>query len=68
MEIEFASTKELVAELQKRSTFAGLIMWSPDEHKKDGQTHNDFQLFTSVNDEQTIKLLEIATESLKRQT
>ena len=66
MGLELASTAELIEEIQKRSTFAGLIMWSPDEHRKDGQTHNDFSLFTSVDDEQTVKLLEIAMTSLKK--
>lgn len=67
MDIEFASTKELIQELRKRSTFAGLILWSPDEHREDGQTHSDFQLFTSVDDEQSVKLLELASHSIKNE-
>lgn len=65
-DIELASTEELIAELFERRTLAGALVYSPDEHRKAGQVHNDFRVRTTLTDEATIYLLTRALEVLKR--
>lgn len=57
MELEFATNKELVGELMKRQTFAGIIIFSQDEHKQNTQMHNDFHLYTAACPEDTVDIL-----------
>jgi len=68
MELELASTQELIEELSKRTTFVGMIIWSPDEHRVPGQCHDDFRMFTSINTDGTLKILEDAKASVEKKT
>ena len=64
MEIEFASNLELIEELHKRSTFAGVIIFSQSEHREDDQVHSEMGILTTATKETTIKMLEMATETM----
>jgi hypothetical protein len=68
MTLELATTEELIAELLGRTTFAGLILYSPEAHKFNGQVHEGFKLLTPANEEDTIRLLEAAIEIVKQQS
>lgn len=68
MTLELATTEELLAELMGRQTFAGLVLYSPEAHKFDGQMHEGFKLLTPANEEDTIRLLESAIEIVKQQS
>jgi hypothetical protein len=57
MDIELATNKELMDELFKRPTFAGLILFTMDEHKFDTQVHNSFGLMTSFSPKQACDVL-----------
>lgn len=61
MNLEFCTNEELVLELMKRVTFAGLIVCSTKE-KKDKVVHDDWGVYSSLNLEQTKLILENALE------
>lgn len=67
MDLQLATTKEIVGELLGRKTFAGVVLVSPEEHRHEGQIHNHFELFTAADTESTISILKNALESLKRE-
>ena len=64
MELELATTEELIAELINRRTFVGLIMYSLDERKFTDQVHEKFKL-VSTTGESTLQMLETAIETVK---
>lgn len=66
LDIELFTTKELINELVSRNTFVGVLIYSTDEHKLCSQFHNDFILHGLESDEETIHLLEIGLDSIKR--
>ena len=57
MELEFATNRDIIGELIKRQTFAGVIIFSQDEHRQNTQTHNDFHLYTAASPEDTVAIL-----------
>ncbi len=57
MEIEFATNRDLIGELMKRQTFAGIIVLSEDEHRSNNQTHNEFAVYTAACPEDTVDIL-----------
>lgn len=64
-ELELASTEELIQELMKRTTFAGMVLYSPEEHRKQDQMHSEFRLLTAASAEDTMDLLARAMESVR---
>lgn len=66
MSLEFATTQELIDELMKRTTFAGLVLCSSTEHKHDRQVHSDLRLYTTADEESTVQILERAITSIQR--
>jgi hypothetical protein len=58
MDLDLATTSELMEELFKRETFAGIVVFSVDEHKFDTQIHNKFALMTNLSSAQTCKVLQ----------
>ena len=66
-ELELVPTEELIKEILSRNTFAGLILYSPETHKFDGQFHEDFQLRTTASEEDTVRLLNMAAEAIQTQ-
>jgi hypothetical protein len=66
MTLEFTTTDDLIQELIKRKTFVGLILHSESEQRFAGQIHNDFRLYTTVQMEETLQMLENTVHELKR--
>lgn len=61
--MQFATNQELIDELMKRQTFAGIIISSTEEHRNKEQTHNDFAVYSMACNEDTISILnKIVTE------
>jgi len=65
MEIELATTEELVLELMSRKTFVGLILKSQDEQRSPEQVHEKFDLYTMGGEQATVQMLEHALLLLK---
>ena len=63
--LSLISTPDLIKELVGRSTFAGLILFSPENHRSDDQVHSDFHLLTTACKEDAISLMENAIKVLK---
>ena len=57
MDIELYTTKELIDEIMKRKTFCGLIVKSSKQDLMKSQIHDNFEVFTTLNEEQTVELL-----------
>ena len=66
MEIEFATNKDLIGELVKRQTFAGIIISSEDEHRSNNQTHNEFAVYTAACQEDTVDILKKIISELEQ--
>lgn len=52
MDLELATTQELIDELLGRKTFVGFVAFSEDDHKFAGQTHKNFRTITNMNPEE----------------
>lgn len=65
VQLEYVPTQALVEEIFKRTTFAGVMIYSPDHHKRQGQHHPDFTLLSTCEDRSTIGLLEKALEEMR---
>lgn len=65
MSLELATTAELIDELFSRTTFAGILLYSPKMHKVQGQNHPEIRLRASTEDQTTIRLMEKGIELLK---
>ena len=63
MSLEFATNKELVEELMKRTTFVGIVVCSEKESKLD-EIHDIWELYTSLNLDQTKVVLEHTFEQI----
>jgi len=61
MGLEFATNHELIDELMNRTTFAGVVVCSRKERKSD-EVHDNWNVYTSLNVEQTKLILENALE------
>ena len=61
MELEFASNEQLIKELMKRQTFAGVVVCSRKE-RKDREVHDNWDVYSCLNVEQTKLILEHALE------
>jgi hypothetical protein len=64
VDLELASTEQLLDELFKRKTFAGVVVYSEETHRFSGQCHNGFILRTTCEDESVIFLLEQGIEAV----
>lgn len=65
--LEMASNSELVEELFKRTTFAGLIVYSRNEQKSKNQEHENFVCKTTGDMENTRVLLNKTLEQITRE-
>jgi len=59
--LDFATNQELVNELINRTTFAGIVVCSRKERKSD-EVHDNWNVYSSLNVEQTKLILENALE------
>lgn len=64
-DLSLASTEELIEELFRRKTFVGVLIYSPASQKFDDQIHNDLNLYTTLNRDCSVKILEYGIESLE---
>jgi hypothetical protein len=64
-ELEFATTASLIKELFRRKTFVGVMVFSPDNHRHESQTHSQFTLMSSTDETGAILILEAGIEKLK---
>ena len=44
VDLDLATNIELITELTERHNFVGVVVYSVDEHLKDGQVHNSFAI------------------------
>ena len=65
--LEFYTSEQLIQELMNRSTFAGIVLYSPDQQIKDDQVHSSFHCLTKAEPEDTAKILMKAAKTLLRQ-
>lgn len=63
--LEFASNDELIQELFRRSTFAGVLIYSPENHRRSGQVHSDFHVRTTLDGIGSLFVLEKGIDALK---
>jgi len=64
MDLEFCTNEELILELTKRATFAGLIVCSSKEKKDNEIVHDDWGIYSSLNLEQTKIILKKAEQTV----
>lgn len=64
-DLSLVPTPDIIKELVGRSTFAGLILFSPENHRSDQQVHREFDLLTTACEEDTIILLENAIKIVR---
>jgi len=64
--IDLATNEELLEELFNRSTFAGALVYSPVNHRFQGQNHKNFRLLTTCEHDSAIHLIETALLTLKK--
>lgn len=64
-DIELATNQELIQELMKRTTFAGVIICSESEQRMPTQVHESFRLYTTGDNETTETMLGIALNCIK---
>jgi len=65
-DLSLTSTNDLIDELFKRNTFAGLLIYSPDQHKFQGQNHDHFILRTTTDIESSIDILCASIQTMKK--
>lgn len=58
VDLELASTAQLLDELFKRKTFAGVLVYSEETHRYSGQYHRSFSLRTTCDSESSVFLLQ----------
>jgi hypothetical protein len=66
--IDLATNEELLQELFHRNTFAGAVVYSPDNHRFPGQQHKEFMVLTTCDEPSAVFLLESALTKLKNRT
>ena len=66
MELEFATTEELVMELVRRPTFVGAVMHSTTEHRSPTTEHDHFQICTNLVGDDLESLLLKCTAAVVR--
>lgn len=57
VDLELATNKELISELTERHNFVGVVVYSTDEHLKEGQVHNSFAIMARGGDKDAISVL-----------
>ena len=67
--LQFASTQELIDELFNRRGFAGVIVYSTEQHLHPNQvvSGNDLLLRTSADEQSTLRVLEHAIVAFQEQ-
>lgn len=63
-QLQLVPTEDLIKELFTRSTFAGVLIYAKDENKGINVL-KDFNLLTTIREEDTITMLETGIVSLR---
>jgi len=63
--LDLVPTIELVEELFSRSTFAGVLIYSPTEHKFSGQKHDGFTLKATTDAQACMTMLANGLDAMK---
>ena len=56
-DLSFVSTEKLLEEITNRSTFAGVIIQSEQQHLIQDQVHTKFKIYSSIDKDEVKKLL-----------
>lgn len=67
VDLEFASTDQLLDELFKRKTFAGIVVYSEETHRYSGQYHRAFTLRTTCDNQSAVFLLQQGIEAVSKE-
>lgn len=67
MDLQFYTTTELIDEILKRETFCGVIIKSSKERLSEQQIHDNFEVFTSLDEETTIQLIDQVKGKMENQ-
>lgn len=65
MELELATTAELIQELYNRNTFAGCVVYSDKEHTDEDTKHDTFALMSTIDSADLIEILEATCEAIR---
>lgn len=65
MNLEFATTDELITELLHRTTFVGMVIHSTNEHRDPDMIHHSFQISTNLSDANMTRLLGMVTSTVE---
>lgn len=66
MSLELATTDQLIEELFKRETFAGVIVYSPDTHRFNDQHHDKLIVRSSCEPVSIAHLLECGLVTVRK--
>lgn len=66
MDLELATTEELIKELYNRKTFAGAIVYSTQEHTLPTTPHDEFKLLFTIHPDDLLTLLNEAIEAIHK--
>ena len=64
VDLELVSTKDLINEVQRRSTFAGIMIWSEEERKS--HSVSDFKVFSTFDAGSTVGVLEMVKREVSQ--
>lgn len=68
MTLELVSTKDLISEIQKRSTFLGIIIWSPKETTNEKSNPvSDLNIFSAFDSKGTTRILSVAHQKVSQE-
>lgn len=69
-DLELIPTVDLIEEVKRRSSFAGIIIWSYEESRCQNQLFDpdDLEMFSSFKAKATINILEVADQTIRKCT
>lgn len=59
------TTDELIQELFNRKLFAGVLVYSAEEQRFEGQIHNEVKVLATPDKEHTIKMLQVGVSAVE---
>lgn len=65
MSLDEYTTRELIDAIARRPTFAGMIIYSHDNHKFPDQKHPNFELLTSLDNDSSVYMLQKMIEVVR---
>lgn len=65
MDLTFVANEDLIAEIVKRTNWVGVIIQSQHQHKSDAQIHNDFNIYSNLNQESIMNILGLVMSKME---